>query len=121
MEKMNAFLSKWIVPVLMAVAFPGLFYWEIADYESHSEGLTLLMLVLGVAVLAVCALGLRWAVRGHSWGMALLYVLAAVSCVFFCYWMDRIPFCAVCEPMRKSDLGFMLEPFADRFGDVCVK
>ena len=31
-------------------------------------------------------------------------------------YINRIPFCTECDHVKRSELGFMLEPFANRFG-----
>ena len=72
-----------------------------------------LMMVAGAAL--ADDLELKIAHIGPQTGPAAVYGLAVVSCIFFCYWISRIPFCTVCEPISPEDLGFMLRPFADRF------
>ena len=109
--------AKRALPIFLICLFPFMFCMRIAFYQPHYEGL-ITGQILGFVGVAACLAGIVRAVVREETGVVVLYLLAAVSCVFFCYWIGRIPFCAECEPMFRSDLGFMLEPFADRFGDV---
>ena len=108
-------LLKWVIPIGLILWFPFRFYWEIAHYYTHYDN-QLMGCILGVVGLVVCAAGIFWALYNDERAPVVLYGLAAISCVFFCYWITRIPYCTECDGLRRSDLGFMLRPFADRFG-----
>ncbi len=112
-------IVKWAVPVFVFFFFPLRFYLNIAYYRSHEDDPFTIM--FGVICAITCVVVCFQALRRKETGQAVVCGLAIVSCVFFCYWIARIPFCTMCDPIRKSDLGFMLEPFADRFGDLWIE
>lgn len=56
------------------------------------------------------------AIRRREGIILLLAALAIASGTCFGYWIDQIPFCTECDHMKKSDLGWMVAPFADNFG-----
>ncbi len=112
-------IVKWAVPVFVFFLFPLRFYLNIAYYRSHEDDPFIIM--FGVVCAIICIVVCFQALRRKETGLAVVCGLAIVSCVFFCYWIARIPFCTMCDPIRKSDLGFMLEPFADRFGDLWIE
>lgn len=111
---------KWLIPISLAVWFPIRFSIEIACYHTHYEE-QIIGYIAGFLGLACCVAGLVRSLLRRERSVAALYIVAAISCVFFCYWITRIPFCPMCEPMKKSELGFMLEPFADRFSDFYLE
>ena len=88
----------------------------LVDYHSHWDG-QFLGYVFAIPGNIICAIGIVRALKRKNRSLAVAYAAALVSCVFFCWWITRIPFCTMCDGLRKSDLGFMLRPFADRFGD----
>lgn len=102
------------IPIILILWFPYRFYTEITHYYTHYDG-QLIGYILGYAGSAGCIAGIVFANRRRRKIVAVLYGMALVSCIFFCYWITRIPFCTMCEPIDRSELGFMLEPFADRF------
>jgi len=96
-----------------------MFYLDIMNYQPHQT--TSFAIVLGVPCAIFCIAECALALKRKENSLALIYGAAVVSCIFFGYWIHRIPFCAMCEPIHKSDLGFMLEPFADRFSDFYLE
>ncbi len=105
---------KWLLPVLLILWYPARFYWDIMQYHTHFEDLPSLFFELAGFIL--CTAGIIRAIKRHDWAYAALVGTALVSCVFFGYWTNRIPFCVECDRITREDLGFMLKPFADRFG-----
>lgn len=91
------------------------FYWKIMHYQPHHDnpfsGFVFIACVIGGVILLIRAIKRKQTI------ITVLYSFAIISGVFFLYWTTRIPLCLECEPMSKKDLGFMLEPFAERFGD----
>ena len=112
-------IIRWVVPAFVFFWFPCMFYLSIINYHTHFDDPFTIM--FGVPCALYCAISCFLAIRRREKGLAVVCGLAAASCVFFCYWIYRIPFCTMCDPIRKSDLGFMLEPFADRFGDLWIE
>ena len=86
---------------------------NIKNYQAHSDDPFTIMFESPCVL--YCMIGSFLALKRKESGLAVVCGLAAASCVFFCYWIYRIPFCTMCEPIDRSDLGFMLEPFADKF------
>ena len=109
----------WAVPVILALLFPALFYWEIFHYQPHMSDSFLIAFPIMIAA-AVRFIIVAWRAAGkRAWGIVVFNALALACCLYFFYWIGRIPDCIECDGLwRKSDLGFMLEPFADRFGDL---
>ena len=93
---------------------PGKVLLELAHYYTHFDDLPALFLEL--AALILCTVWIIRAIRQRDWKYMVFIGLTIVSCVFFGYWINRIPFCTECDHISRSELGFMLEPFADRFG-----
>lgn len=106
-------MTKWGIPIFLMLWFPLMFYESVMHYQAHSDDVS--PLVIGIP----CAIGCFVALRRYYWrrekGMMILYALALVSCVFFTYWMWRIPYCVECDEISRDQLGFMLKPFADKF------
>ena len=107
-------ILKYALPALLTLWPPVWFYWDVAHYSSHSS--EYVSLFLGAASLIICGVKVYRAFREHDRYSVVMYAIAAISCVFFGYWIAQIPFCTECDHIRRSDLGFMLRPFADRFG-----
>ena len=114
MNEKAKLIGKWLIPFFLIIWFPTKFFWDIAHYHTHFEDLTALFLEL--AGLILCTILIVRAIRRRDWAYVIIVILAMVSCAFFGYWINRIPFCTECDHIRRSELGFMLEPFADRFG-----
>lgn len=114
MKKKALSVLEWTLPFLIAAWFPFRFYWEIAHYQAHHDDIG--NLFLAMISLTLCAFMIVQAVRRRSWILVALCGAAACSCAFFSYWNMKIPFCLECEPLTKADLGFMLKPYAERFG-----
>ena len=112
-------IIKWAIPLFVTVWFPFMFYMGIRNYHAHADDPFTIM--FGIPCAICCITGCFLALKRKESGLAVVCGLAAVSCIFFCYWISRIPFCAMCEPIHKHDLGFMLEPFADRFSDFYLE
>ena len=108
-------VAQWVFPLFVIFWFPFAFYYDIAHYSAHSDDP--FTCIFGFFCIIGCLICFIYARGRKRKLLAALYVLAVISCVFFCYWIRRIPFCTMCSPMKKSDLGFMLRPFADSFGD----
>ena len=106
-------IIAWAVPIFVFVWFPFIFCLAIMNYHAHADDPFTIM--FGVPCAISCFIICYKALRQKKYGHAAICCLAVVSCVFFCYWIYRIPFCTMCEPIDRSDLGFMLEPFADKF------
>ena len=106
-------IIKWVIPILVFFWFPFMFYMNIKNYQTHSDDPFTIM--FEAPCVLYCMIGSFLALKRKESGLAVVCGLAAASCVFFCYWIYRIPFCTMCEPIDRSDLGFMLEPFADKF------
>ena len=106
-------IIKWVIPILVFLWFPFMFYMNIRNYQAHSDDTFTIM--FGVPCAIYCMIGCFLALRRKESGLAVVCGFAVASCVFFCYWIYRIPFCTICEPIDRSNLGFMLEPFADKF------
>ena len=112
-------IIRWAVPIFVFFWFPFKFYQGINYYQSHIDDPFTIM--FGVPCALYCVISCFLAFRRKQKGLAVVCCLAAASCIFFCYWIYRIPFCTMCEPIHKSDLGFMLEPFADKFSDFYLE
>ena len=113
MDSKTKTILRWAVPLFLAAWAPFRFYRDVADWTAHNEDLFgPLVLLIGVVF---CAAGIVRAAKKRAWPALAVNALALASCCFFGYWIWRIPFCPECDPMRRSDLGFMLAPFADRF------
>ena len=110
---MTKTVLKWAFPVFVICFFPIRFYYDIMHYQIHHDDL--FAFLLGIPCVIICLTGFIWALKRREKGLSAVCGLAIASCVFFCYWIMRIPLCSVCEPISKSDLGFMLEPFAETF------
>ena len=106
-------IFAWAIPLFVFVWFPIMFYVGIANYQAHADDPFTIM--FGVPCAISCLIIGIMSLRQKKYGHAAICGLAVVSCVFFCYWIYRIPFCTMCEPVSREDLGFMLKPFADRF------
>ena len=106
-------IIRWAVPVFTVLWFPFRFYSDIMNYHAHCDDAS--PILLGIPCAVYCVTSCFLAIRRRESVLAVLCSLAAASCVFFCYWICRIPFCTMCEPIDRSDLGFMLKPFADTF------
>ena len=109
--KINS-IVKWAFPIFVICFFPIRFYYDIMHYQIHHDDL--FAILLGFVCAILCITGLISALRQREKSLSAVNGLALVSCVFFCYWIIRIPLCPVCDSISKSDLGFMLEPFADK-------
>ncbi|MBQ9409951.1 MAG: hypothetical protein IJU28_11260 [Clostridia bacterium] len=107
-------VALWGFPLLLMILYPLGFYSRIAHYRPHSDAGWPLVL-FAVPALVICSVILYRAAKRRLWGRFALYAVTIACCIFFTYWMGRIPFCTECEPIKKSDLGFMLEPYADTF------
>ena len=114
MKKILGTVSKWAVPILMTALPAAMFYWEVMHYQAHFD--SSLTGIVGIACVVGGIFLLTGAIEKKQKVNAAICGLAIASGLFFYYWSTRIPFCTKCEPMSKQDLGFMLEPFADRFG-----
>ncbi len=112
-------IFKWAFPVFVLFWFPLTFYLGIMNYHAHSDDP--FTILFGAPCAVYCITGCFLALKRKERGLAVICGLAAASCIFFCYWNYRIPFCTMCEPIHKRDLGFMLEPFADRFSDFYLE
>lgn len=112
-EKVKLY-GKWLLPVFLILWYPARFFWDIMHYYTHFEDIPALLYELVGFIL--CTAGIIRAFKRREWGFAALVGTALVSCVFFGYWTNRIPFCVECNRISREELGFMLEPFADRFG-----
>ena len=106
-------IVKWAVPLFVLLYFPLMFYMGVMDYHAHTDDPFTIM--FGVPCAICCIIGCFLALKRKESGLAVVCALAAASCVFFCYWIYRIPFCTMCEPIDRNHLGFMLEPSADKF------
>ncbi len=105
-------IIRWAFPLFVIIWFPCAFFHEVLHYQAHNDSFTI---AYGLPCAVVCLICLFRALKRKEICFTVVYGLAVVSCAFFCYWINRIPFCPICEPISKSDLGFMLEPFADSF------
>ena len=107
-------LIKWLLAIFIIAWFPARFYWDVNHYYTHFDDVTaLLFWIYGIIA---CAVFIVRTIKKKEWITFALFGLALVSCAFFGYWIFQIPFCTECDHITRSDLGFMLEPFADRFG-----
>ena len=106
-------IIKWAIPLFVLFWFPFMFYMGIRNYHAHVDDPFTIMFAVPCAI--CCIIGCFLALKRKESGLAVVCGLAVASCVFFCYWIYLIPFCTMCEPIDRSDLGFMLEPFADKF------
>ena len=107
-------IIRWAVPVFLMIWLPYRFYWDIDNYYTHfSDYAAGFVIIYGSVFLAV---GLIMNIKRRKLFVTLFYSMALVICLFFGYWIFRISFCTECDHLTKSDLGFMLEPYADRFG-----
>ena len=105
---------KWLMPVFLMLWFPARFYWDIMHYYTHFEDIPApLFELIGIIL---CTAGIIRAVRRRDRAYAVWVGCALASCIFFGYWINRIPFCVECNHISRDELGFMLAPFADRFG-----
>ncbi len=105
-------IISWVFPVFVICFFPFRFYYDIMHYQIHHDDL--LAILLGLPCVILCLIGFIQALKRREKSTSAVYGLAMVSCIFFCYWIIRIPLCPVCDSVSRSDLGFMLEPFADK-------
>ena len=113
MEKFKR-IGMYLVPSFLLLWFPARFYWDVFHYYTHFEDL--LVVLMGFATIIFCAVSMVQAFKRRNWAYMALVAAALLSCLFFGYWINRIPFCTECDHIRRSELGFMLEPFANRFG-----
>ena len=104
-------LLRWAFPIFVSCFFPIRFYYDVLHYQIHHDDL--LAILIGFPCVILCLIGFVSALMRREKGLSAVFALAAASCAFFCYWIMRIPLCPMCEPISKSELGFMLEPFAD--------
>ena len=107
-------IARWLLPVVIAAYFPYRFYGDIAHYQVHHDDIAVFF--HGMISLLICGVLIVMAIRRRSWVNLALCCVAVCSCVFFCYWCMRIPLCQECEPLTVDELGFMLRPYAERFG-----
>ena len=114
MKERAKLVGKWLLPVFLRIWFPARFYWDVTHYYTHFDDLSAVLLCL--VGLILCTVWIIRAIRRRDWKYMVLIGLAMASCAFFGYWINRIPFCTECDHISRSELGFMLEPFADRFG-----
>ncbi|MBR5985563.1 MAG: hypothetical protein IK019_04035 [Clostridia bacterium] len=115
MRKEFASIAEHTVPICMTVLPAVAFYWAIMNYQPHHDSYLSSFVEIGCIICGI--LLFCKAIKRKQTGIAVLYCLAILSGGFFLYWTMRIPLCLACEPMRKQDLGYMLKPFADRFGE----
>ena len=106
-------VMAWAIPIFFIFWFPLMFYENVLGYRPHNQDISAYIIALPCVV--GCSVFMCLAAKYKEPWLAAVYGLAVVSCIFFCYWISRIPFCTVWEPISPEDLGFMLRPFADRF------
>ena len=109
----NRRIIKWAIPIFLSLLFPFIFFMDVMYYHAHSDYYEFTL--IGTPCAVCCLIGCILAIRRREKGLAVACVLAAASCLFFCYWIRRIPFCTMCDPIDRNDLGFMLKPFAENF------
>ncbi len=107
-------IGKYLVPSLLLIWFPARFYWDVFHYHTHFEDM--FSLFMEFSTIIFCAVSMIRAFKRRSLAYMALIAATMLSCIFFGYWINRIPFCTECDHVRRSELGFMLEPFANRFG-----
>ena len=106
-------IAKYIVPILLIVWFPYRFYADIAHYHSHAEDIWTPF--VGFVCLIFCAVMICKAGKRHEWIAVVLYVLTALSALFFSFCIWQIPFCTECDHITRNDLHPILKPFEDTF------